>query len=232
MRMFAQDGAFYRRMRVDGTDDAEARRRLSVLKGSRVCGELGSAQPTVLDVPGSSPRVRGTHDAPANHRRHRRFIPACAGNSMVRVAASNARPVHPRVCGELLGIALSPLSPAGSSRVCGELIPSEAASGPVSGSSPRVRGTRPGHGRPPSSPRFIPACAGNSSRLTSALFTPPVHPRVCGELTIADTEQYVSDGSSSRVRGTRSRRRRCCISWPVHPACAGNSRRRSPARRT
>ena len=33
MRMFAQDAAFYRRMRVDGTDDAEARRRLSILKG-------------------------------------------------------------------------------------------------------------------------------------------------------------------------------------------------------
>ena len=33
MRMFAQDGAFYRRIRVDETDDAEARRRLRIVEG-------------------------------------------------------------------------------------------------------------------------------------------------------------------------------------------------------
>ena len=33
MRMFAQDRAFYRRVRVDGTDDEEARRRLWIVEG-------------------------------------------------------------------------------------------------------------------------------------------------------------------------------------------------------
>ena len=33
MRMFAQDRAFYRRVRVDGTDNEEARRRLWIVEG-------------------------------------------------------------------------------------------------------------------------------------------------------------------------------------------------------
>ena len=33
MCMFAQDRAFYRRVRVDETDDAEARRRLRIVEG-------------------------------------------------------------------------------------------------------------------------------------------------------------------------------------------------------
>ena len=33
MRMFARHGGLHRRIRVDGTDDAEARRRLSVVEG-------------------------------------------------------------------------------------------------------------------------------------------------------------------------------------------------------
>jgi len=33
MRMFAQDRAFYRRVRVDGTDSEEARRRLWIVEG-------------------------------------------------------------------------------------------------------------------------------------------------------------------------------------------------------
>ena len=41
--MFAQDGAFYRRIRVDETDDAEAHRRLSILEGIEAMRERFSA---------------------------------------------------------------------------------------------------------------------------------------------------------------------------------------------
>ena len=60
MRMFAQDAAFYRRMRVDGTDDAEARRRLSILKGDRRdAGALhgGGGVPGVRGVAGDVLRM-------------------------------------------------------------------------------------------------------------------------------------------------------------------------------
>ncbi len=43
MRMFAQEGALYRRIRVDGTEDAEARRRLTILEGIEAMRERFSA---------------------------------------------------------------------------------------------------------------------------------------------------------------------------------------------
>ena len=51
MKMFAQDAAFHRRIRVDETDDAEARRRLSIVEGIR--GDAG-----VLHGGGGVRRVR------------------------------------------------------------------------------------------------------------------------------------------------------------------------------
>ena len=87
----------------------------------RVCGEqtVRLAQPA--DFSGSSPRVRGTARAFDNSYFIRRFIPACAGNSLVGPCPVGSQPVHPRVCGEQ--------------------IPRRAMSQTLSGSSPRVRGT-------------------------------------------------------------------------------------------
>ena len=112
-----------------------------------------------------------------------RFIPACAGNSPFAVAGRRPRAVHPRVCGELI-------------------IASSTANASA-GSSPRVRGTRKLPVRAQQVRRFIPACAGNSTR-------------DCNE----DGEH---DGSSPRVRGTP--RIRCWRTVVVRfiPACAGNS---------
>ena len=52
----------------------------------------------------------------------RRFIPACAGNTLASSSAFNSSAVHPRVCGEH--------------------IPANPIKIPLTGSSPRVRGTR------------------------------------------------------------------------------------------
>ena len=87
--------------RVRGT---RRRRALSPPRSAvhpRVCGEL----------PWSTPKVR----------RPRRFIPACAGNSLSAASTLFKQSVHPRVCGELC-------DPA-------DAFPDE------DGSSPRVRGT-------------------------------------------------------------------------------------------
>ena len=174
-----------------------------------------------------------------------RFIPACAGNSSTPTTRTTTPPVHPRVCGELpngvrpvghvsrfipacagnsdapnIDFAAKPVHP----RVCGELIGRPIAPCPRSGSSPRVRGTPTTEEAKLKSDRFIPACAGNSSRaLTSSVRsfgsslrvrgTPttncarassnPVHPRVCGELGFA------APRGAGRPR--------------FIPACAGNS---------
>ena len=88
----------------------------------RVCGELEIAVGVNSPLGGSSPRVRGTRDRLALGDRLRRFIPACAGNSIVVFPALPTGTVHPRVCGELVKAAKRIYAGTGS--------------------SPRVRGTR------------------------------------------------------------------------------------------
>ena len=154
---------------------------------------------------GSSPRVRGTatgHYAPDN--RHR-FIPACAGNRYNRGQRDEARPVHPRVCGEQHKNPLPTNADAGS--------------------SPRVRGTVLGMTEIILALRFIPACAGNSPRDVPGIRPTirPVHPRVCGE----QYSRWVTDkalaGSSPRVRGTALFAAVLAARSRFIPACAGNS---------
>ena len=196
------------------------------------------------DSIGSSPRVRGTlADADAEIE-SRRFIPACAGNSAAPPTPTPARPVHPRVCGELVRPTLPLRPPSGSSprvrgtpggpqhadrarqvhpRVCGELWIAGIEAEVQRGSSPRVRGTHP-----PCPPcrlcrRFIPACAGNSAQTAAAFFARSVHPRVCGELCLLSATGQSGDGSSPRVRGTLGRRDASLLEGRFIPACAGNS---------
>ena len=190
----------------------------------RVCGELAVSRMNTALAAGSSPRVRGTRDEPPQDAAWRRFIPACAGNSPSANAGCAARPVHPRVCGELDshpvgagdGSRFIPACAGNSTartttrrtgtvhpRVCGELREQRAQSVDAAGSSPRVRGTRRGTAPDRASSRFIPACAGNSAAEPSSAPASPVHPRVCGEL-------------ESERRGLPTLRR-------FIPACAGNS---------
>ena len=212
------------------------------------------------------PRVCG--ELPAHRRggaQRRRFIPACAGNSPERATSATADagssprvrgtrraarrpqaapPVHPRVCGELLGhvgerrllhrfipacagnsgvdrrnVPVPPVHP----RVCGELYEGEVEDIAAFGSSPRVRGTRPSPARPPTTSRFIPACAGNSGQRGAPARRSAVHPRVCGELEPAKWAQGGQAGSSPRVRGTRAALRPRRGRHRFIPACAGNS---------
>ena len=66
----------------------------------RVCGEHLDDVVGDAALHGSSPRVRGTHLAASAVRLHRRFIPACAGNTGPSSARRRPGAVHPRVCGE------------------------------------------------------------------------------------------------------------------------------------
>ena len=149
----------------------------------RVCGELSSTRIIVTATAGSSPRVRGTRRRRHGVRQGLRFIPACAGNSRPTSRRAWPRTVHPRVCGELRSV--------------------DTRMSVVSGSSPRVRGTR--------------------ARRSAASAPRPVHPRVCGELAAVSSSTCTATGSSPRVRGTHRRRLRAVQLRRFIPACAGNS---------
>ena len=73
----------------------------------RVCGEHASTYAQPVRHVGSSPRVRGTLCKSVRLKRFFRFIPACAGNTLLGLGQSFKKPVHPRVCGEHCSI--SPL---------------------------------------------------------------------------------------------------------------------------
>ena len=108
----------------------------------RVCGEHIIRDAQFVLFPGSSPRMRGTQFAAFEPLADEGIIPAYAGNTCIRLSASNSRQDHPRVCGEHATCA-----PADVVR---------------SGSSPRMRGTRAVRLSCCSCDGIIPAYAGNT----------------------------------------------------------------------
>ena len=69
----------------------------------------------------------------------------------------------------------------------------------------------------------ISACAGNSPDAAAGRAAAAVHPRVCGELPMVESDAYAALGSSPRVRGTRRPRPGRSHFHRFIPACAGNS---------
>ena len=150
----------------------------------RVCGERYSRRHLPDSLCGSSPRLRGTPEEHLGHVAHGRFIPAFAGNALPVDHDPAKYAVHPRVCGER--------------------VTATGAGGDITGSSPRLRGTQARRPWRWWRRRFIPAFAGNASRRTATSPPRTVHPRVCGERALAQSEASRADGSSPRLRGTRS----------------------------
>ena len=171
-----------------------------------MCGEQIGSPRYRRNGHGSSPRVRGT--APLRRTPHQsiRIIPACAGNSIFMKLPPPSNSDHPRVCGEQ---ALN----------VGELIP-------MTGSSPRVRGTADKRGIVKLSDRIIPACAGNRLPERQSVPPRPDHPRVCGEQAALALAALTAGGSSPRVRGTDSPAQCPDDGGRIIPACAGNSPQR------
>ncbi len=73
---------------------------------------------------------------------------------------------------------------------------------PLSGSSPRVRGTLVAAAPEMYELRFIPAGAGNIYIYYGLWGYCPVHPRGCGEHCTVTPDKEIGTGSSPRVRGT------------------------------
>ncbi len=110
---------------------------------------------------GSSPLARGTQPVKHRWRCSRRFIPAGAGNTHPRRCSLRSWSVHPRWRGEHFSVCLDQHAAVGS--------------------SPLARGTHSYAPSLPSSPRFIPAGAGNTITGALVLISRPVHPRWRGE---------------------------------------------------
>ena len=140
-----------------------------------------------------------------------RFIPVCTGNTSFAVRIRPANTVHPRVRGEH------------GMRWARRCMPN--------GSSPRARGTRSTVEASMSLLRFIPACAGNTSRSARPWSTRPVHPRVRGEHEARVGPVVFEGGSSPRARGTHELAASCPGPERFIPACAGNTARTCPGRR-
>ena len=168
-----------------------------------MCGGSCAKYPHHQRRQGLSPRVRGKRVVPQQRQAVVRSIPACAGE------ASPASPgrcrwwVYPRVCG---GSAVT-----------------DGADGAGVGLSPRVRGKRGRHPRPPSATRSIPACAGEASPTGGAQSGGGVYPRVCGGSVVGIHARRPQRGLSPRVRGKREPARRHHPRPRSIPACAGEA---------
>ena len=169
----------------------------------RACGEQQYRRCGLEYGTGSSPRVRGTGPQNRIHYPRRRFIPARAGNSRGDHRRHGRAAVHPRACGEQASSTLP--------------------SSPVSGSSPRVRGTVGYAALASLVRRFIPARAGNSKWHCHRHPCSAVHPRACGEQAFMLPSKSISNGSSPRVRGTGVERVERQSLQRFIPARAGNS---------
>ena len=184
-----------------GKPGAACSARRSAWVHPRVCGEAASALSLSGSVTGPSPRVRGSRRAADACLRRHGSIPACAGKPSSPTCRQAVRWVHPRVCGEAVGIAHV----------------KQASLGP----SPRVRGS-PGEGKAGEGKAgSIPACAGKPWSCGISAGPRRVHPRVCGEAARGVLIFGKGTGPSPRVRGSRE-------VFPVFafvrrsiPACAG-----------
>ena len=148
----------------------------------RACGEQQLARALRAVAGGSSPRMRGTAGPIGVHVPIWRFIPAHAGNRLLKVWRIPTRLVHPRACGEQQ--------------------PPDRHHQALNGSSPRMRGTDDPEKLAGDRQRFIPAHAGNRAMPVAFAVTRPVHPRACGEQSRHGIGGLAEGGSSPRMRGT------------------------------
>ena len=211
----------------------------------RVCGEHDPLVPSVCDVLGSSPRMRGTLGRRVVGLCLVGIIPAYAGNTtncggveivvgIIPAYAGNTCPSTRAKC-STRGIipayagntrpALARRSIARDHpRVCGEHPPWPKPRTIPPGSSPRMRGTLQPHAGKVGKRGIIPAYAGNTSTDTTYSSPDRDHPRVCGEHPSCCPHRSHRTGSSPRMRGTQLRLLRSFSTSGIIPAYAGNTR--------
>ena len=177
----------------------------------RACGEHVRRDADPQNRTGSSPRLRGTLPHRPRRGEFSRFIPAPAGNTSQPRQTEVRGSVHPRACGE---------HPMCCPRTC-----------TAGGSSPRLRGTPLLLHRGVRRRRFIPAPAGNTQAAQHVVAYETVHPRACGEHSVASVQTNGWVGSSPRLRGTPPTASCLERTHRFIPAPAGNTRKPNRASR-
>ena len=188
---------------------------------------------------GSSPPVRGTHCSydSVSDVFNPRFIPACAGNTVIRDLRLTKRPGRfiPACAGNTPSRRYGdfPCTEPVHPRLCGEHPPWKRCALAISRFIPACAGnTRQTQRRDPLLVnRFIPACAGNTWLWVTGSPTQPthaVHPRLCGEHSARYSSWAISHGnagSSPPVRGTLALARRLAIGAGSSPPVRGTPSR-------
>ena len=170
----------------------------------RVCGEHHIVSTVSMPLPGSSPRMRGTHLREHGARHHEGIIPAYAGNTCRCRTVRQSSGDHPRVCGEHVR--------SGGRRMDRR------------GSSPRMRGTPNRTRCAARRSGIIPAYAGNTLLPWYPFGERGDHPRVCGEHYDPTRHGFTSVGSSPRMRGTLTKLLGKGATRRIIPAYAGNTK--------
>ena len=193
----------------------------------RLRGEHANALASKLNKDGSSPPARGTLAVALLDDPFRRFIQhvslSFAGAILRFIPACEGTPYGAQVRRDTL-----------------RFIPACAGNTPIALLScspftvhPRLRGEHYGGGLVlPVAHRFIPACAGNTHAAAESRSWEPVIPALRGEHTTPTRSRSASSGSSPPARGTHPPDPSRAGPGRFIPACAGNTRTRSSARRT
>ena len=126
-----------------------------------VCGEHFLSHSPGSSKLGSSPRMRGTPPTRRFGEDFTGLIPTYAGNTQVGAFTPGHLRAHPHVCGEH-GTGFQPVNS-------------------ITGSSPRIRGTRGLWRLTRLGVRLIPTYAGNTLVRPRSAHPARAHPHVCGE---------------------------------------------------
>ena len=151
---------------------------------------------------GSPPHARGRRHTHAEQRPQERITPACAGKTPPRLAKP-ALADHPRMRGEDR--------------------PRTRLGREIDGSPPHARGRLIGGMVSLFSGRITPACAGKTSKTSSAGSKTSDHPRMRGEDGFVCRFHGFALGSPPHARGRRQRRALGRAAARITPACAGKT---------
>ena len=130
-----------------------------------MCGEHAIGDDEPVEIPGSSPHVRGARGVMVLTLGTEGIIPACAGSTGDERVEPHHRGDHPRMCGEHEQ--------------------ADAETLKLAGSSPHVRGARQSTQETCLTQGIIPACAGSTLFCAADSWRNRDHPRMCGEHHLA-----------------------------------------------